>query len=336
MIALWALTVCGFTALALRIARRPLAPTLSSAKVLLVRPVDTPSELEQLALRCSVARPNTRVILATPSEGSHPSCGNRKVGHVLFGAAQAEPGEIVISADADVLVDDALLSALAAAIEQGADIAVAPPRTVGGKGLAAWCLSGAIDQTPLAFRVQLALGGKRPKICGKAIAFSAKGLSALHEVRDVLAEDLALGEKPLKVSVVETWARMLGAREKTVKGVAERLARWMTALRTRRPLAFFSVPFFIAPTLPLVAVAAFLRDDFTSACVVVLVGLRALLAHALVRERPFGWVLGEVTLLAAWSRALITRKIVWRGRRLVLQKGGTIANGVQGMYRVMS
>ena len=336
MIALWALTVCGFTALALRIARKRVAPSRSHEHVLLIRPVDSPSELERFALLRPTTRVNTRVILATPSEGSNPACANRKVGHVLFGAAHAEPGEIVISVDADVLVDDQLLDALAAAIAKGADVAVAPPQIVGGKGIAAWFLSGAIDQTPLAFRVQLALGGRQPKICGKAIAFSQKGLRAYAAVNDVLAEDLALAEMDLKIVAIDTAARMLGARERSTGEVLHRLTRWMVALRSRRAIAFAAVPLFIAPCWLLVACALWLREDQTTVSVVILLGLRAMLGHSLARERPLAWVLGEAILLTAWARALTIRKISWRGRVLVLQKGGKIIDGVHRMPRLAS
>jgi hypothetical protein len=67
-----------------------------------------------------------------------------------------------------------------------------------------------------------------------------------------------------------------------------------------------------------------------------LLALRIALGLALARGGPgaadggWEWLLGEVTLLAAWVGSLAGRTVDWRGRYFTLLRGGRMERSVPG------
>lgn len=335
----WALVATGTVAFAaLRMPRRR-ARSSSPPRVLLVRPADSLHDRERLAVGHRISAPGVRAVIASPEDPgvvgatwlwSNPECTNRKVGHLLAAARLLMPEEVLVCADADVLADDALVHDLAGAINDGAGLAVAVPRTSGGKGAAAVALSGVLDSSLMSFAAQAAFSGTRA-ICGKAIAFSPALLAKLPETANVLAEDMALVEMAqaarMEVVTVRSDARIIAAREDDWRAVVARMKRWLVAAKAQRPLAYYGLPFFIAPA-PLLLVLSF-TSVHAAAAVAVAFLARTWLAARLVRHRllprPSSWIAGEAVLLVAWLFALPARTIAWRGRTLAIGKGGYIS-----------
>jgi ceramide glucosyltransferase len=106
-------------------------------------------------------------------------------------------------------------------------------------------------------------------------------------------------------------------------------------LRAHRPELFPTVPWLLCPTPLLLALALVLHTPLLVGLVLLLVGLRTLLALRLGAGQPDGletagaWLLGEGLLELAFLHALLFRTVAWRGRRFRLLPGGRMQARVE-------
>ena len=346
LVLLWSLLAAGFTGVTLfRLSRRESkrARVRRRPHVLLLRPMDapTPLELDNLAARIDYAGQLTHVVLAPfrprlrsanvrwlPSD---PLTRNRKVGHLAYALSVLPEARdaVVITVDADVRVDGALLSSLVDALADGAALASAPPRPALGDSLGARCHRGLLSQSHHSFEALDAMSAGAKAICGKAMALSPAAAAELVRLSDCIGEDLELSvvlhQRGLAVTLADAFAQVPQAAAVPVRTVADRFVRWMQVLRAHRPSLFPSVPLLFAPTPLLMVLASVVATPATVVGLCVLVGSRIALANALDRRGGlrFEWLLGELMLWCCWWVALVRgNTVVWRGRRFELHDGG--------------
>lgn len=349
LLTLWAAVAAGFTWVAvLRLARAPGAapdrPRLRRRPhVLLLRPVDapTPLELENLAAPLDYAGPLSHVVLSPfrprlrsanvawlPSD---PLTRNRKVGHLAYALATLprQADTVVVSIDADVRVDGALVTALVEALLSGAAVASASPRPELADSFSARAVRGLLVQSHHSFEVLDAMPAGAKAICGKAMALGPEALEVLARLGDCIGEDLELSTvmhaRGLSVRLALAPAVVPQPPRQPLWQVVERFTRWMQVLRAHRGPLFPSVPLLFAPTPALVVGAALLATPQVAVALTALVAGRIALASRL-DSRPglrFEWLLAELLLWGCWLRALwIGRTVTWRGRRFHLGAGG--------------
>ena len=313
------------------------------ARVLLLRPVDAPGPLELENLNAPIDYPGelTHVVLSpfrprltsanTRWLASDPLSSNRKVGHLAYGLSvlQRTAETVVISVDADVRVDGALLSALVDGIRDGAAVVSAAPQPAVGQSLATRIVRGLLTQSHHSFQALdvMSLGPKA--ICGKVLALSAPAATELVKLHDCIGEDLELSTVMFNagktVTLAEVTAQVPQSPTLSMREVSQRFTRWMQVLRAHRPALFPSVPLLFAPTPVLMVLAAALGSLQLALALTFLVGARIALANQLDR-RPglrFEWLLAEMMLLWCWVNALWAgRSVTWRGRTFNLEQNG--------------
>lgn len=349
-VTLWAVLAGGFTWVAVyrlwRAGRAPPPPRPRVRRrphVLLLRPVDapTPLELENLSTPIDYSGPLTQVVLAPfrprlqsanvrwlPSD---PLTSNRKVGHLAYALATLPEAReaVIVSVDADVRVDGALVSSLVEQLQDGAALATAAPRPALVDSLAGRAHRGLLAQSHHSFEALEVMSAGAKAICGKAIALSPAAAGELVRLADCIGEDLELSqvlhEKGLVVSMGAAPAHVPQRESLTFKPLFERITRWMQVLRAHRPGLFPSVPLFFAPTPVLMVLASLVATPQAALALCFLVAARITLANRLDR-RPglrVEWLLAEAVLLGCWLEALrVGRTVTWRGRRFELRSGG--------------
>jgi ceramide glucosyltransferase len=337
----WAVLAAGYTAAVLLRLRRREPPPSAAMPVLLLRPVDAPTAEELRALARPVDHPGVKQVVLAAEEPaglggqwlpSDPSTPNRKVGHWLNALTRIPAkGRVVVSIDADVEVDAALIDALVAPIASGAALVSAAPVPAPGGG---WGARALLVNTHHNFLALDALRAGASTACGKAVAFGPAALREMVGLAECVGEDLELAarlhQRGERVELAAVPARTLSAT-----GSVERFTRWMRVLRAHRPALTPSVPLLFAPTLPLLLLAPF-GDTWARSAILVLVVLRVLLSvrlEALSRATQHEgtglpaalcWLLGEALLLLAFLRSLRTGPITWRGQTFTLGRGGAI------------
>ncbi len=354
VLTVWALFASGFSALAWwRLFQRSDLGELPSRrrrpKVLLLRPVDAPSSLEvenfdapvgyEGELRHVVVspfRPNFKS-LEVEWLPSDPLTENRKVGHLLY--ALTGLGErkdtLVLSVDADVRVDAALVDGLVEGLLDGHALVSAAPEPSRVRSLAGRAVRGLLVQSHHSFRALDVMSAGAKAVCGKALGLSPAACAQLHELGDCLGEDLELAaqlqSQGLSVELCGAAAHVPTPNSLSWTACQERFTRWMQVLRAHRPWLFPTIPLLFAPT-PLLMVLSVSFGDWTLAgALFLLVGLRIGLGSFLDR-RPgwrFEWLVGEALLLSCWFRALLAGpKVLWRGREFRVSRSGRMTSMV--------
>jgi hypothetical protein len=349
----WTVMAALFSAVTLwRVFReRPAAPAPGIPPLLLLRPVDEPTEaeLDDLALPLPPELPIRHVVVSpyrprlAPGIEWHfsdPPCPNRKVGHVLYALDTLRRDEQqILVVDADVAVDRALVEGLSGALSAGAALSTAAPLPEGGEGAGATALRGLLRSSHHSF-VALDLMSAGPKaVCGKALGLSPAAAEALRGLDGHIGEDLELSrllhDRRMPVARTSAPARMPPGRM-PLSAVLRRLRRWMLVLRAHRPALYPTVPLLLAPTPLLLALAIVLGAPAVAVALGVLLALRIALGLALSRGTPeaadggWEWLVGESALLLAWVASLAGRTVGWRGRSFVVQRGGRMERAVRG------
>lgn len=271
---------------------------------------------------------------------------NRKVAQLIAGLAHSNE-EIVVCADSDVrLVPgdlEALLGSLlnetarpVAGAAFAAPIEVAP-RTVWDR--ASTAVVGGSPQSFLALYGLSALFGGAPNMAGALCAYRRQALSAiggLAGVRDCLGEDNELARRlsaaGYGVALSPRPARCFDAGRDAAAAIA-RVARWLTVVRAQRPQLFLSYPLLVAATPIFIVLAGLVRSPVLVAFTAVLLLLRIVLSVALrrffgLRRGPLSALIdvlcGESLLLVGFVRAVLSRRIQWRGHPFVVERGGRL------------
>ncbi|MCB9778309.1 MAG: hypothetical protein H6742_07080 [Alphaproteobacteria bacterium] len=303
------------------------------------------------------ARPVTLAATATlQAAGASADCGvypprgpNEKCSQLAGATAHPLPdgGPVVavVVMDSDLHGADVDLDALVAPILAGEAAAVwaAPtepgsPRSGLGDRASAAVLAGSLHAFPL-------LRGIDPHgLVGKCFAVAPVALAAVGGFAglvDHLGEDMELSARLRaaghRVEPAPTVVASMASGRSPGQVVA-RLARWQLVIRAQRPLLLLSYPLLFSP-LPWQLLALALAGALGAAPAgVVLVGLACLAARvgvaSLARRRsgcPVGPLallldvgLAEAVLTLATARALVSRRLAWRGRALRIGPGGRL------------
>lgn len=325
---IWCAVAIGFTATAIlrSTKRRVRSGRVPSEVIALIRPVDaaTPTELQNL--KHVAAGVEQYVVAPVPSGAgtwlqSDPRGFNRKLGHIHAALGKLGVMKPVLIVDADVLVDDALVSALVGGLDAGAALAWASPAPV-EPGFE----RGLLVQSTHSFEVLDTISPGSSPLCGKAMALSPQALEVLRSIPDCVGEDLelskALHRRGLGTMLVAR-ANIPGRR--SLGASFARFTRWMQVLRAHRGALFPTIPLFFACTPLLVLAAALANSPMLYASLAVLVFFRLTLATLLERRPSFWWFAGEALLLASWVHSLVLgSRVTWRGRVLHIGAKGTL------------
>ena len=241
---------------------------------------------------------------------------NRKAGHIEHALTQLDHASAhVLIIDSDVAVDEALIEALASALDEGADIVTAEPKLTGARTLGEHALAGVWNAGHHNFAALFAMSAGAKTLCGKAIGLSPRARGWLRS--DVIGEDLELAKMAHLQGAVVAFAAVPAlvpaSGEATLGEVFARLTRWMCVLRAHRPALLPAVPLLFCPLLPLLFIAPLSA-----------LGIFAL-ARTLLGARLDGWrgalrwPLGEAILLFAFVRSLFVQTVAWRGRLIRVQ-----------------
>jgi ceramide glucosyltransferase len=349
----WASSAALFTLLTLLrlgLARR--APPLAGdpPDVLLLRPLDEPTERELLNLALPTGYPGRlRHVVLSPYRPrlapevtwlhSDPVTPNRKVGHLAYALATLpRPGEVVLAVDADVAVDRALVEGLAMPVAAGAPLSTAAPEPFGGSGPGGRATQALLRCSHHAFvpLYWMSLGARA--LCGKALGLGEAARAELPRLGEHIGEDLELAlrlhARGCQVALSPAPARIPLEGRTSWRAAVRRFSRWMQVLRAHRPALALTVPWLFCPTPALVLAALLLGSPLLVGTVAVLLALRTVLALRLTwsgaeRGAAGDWFLGELVLAVAFVHALLFRTVAWRGRRFRLLRGGRIVPAVE-------
>lgn len=356
----WALVHTGASVLAIaRSLQKPQTPSPSAAplRAVLIRPCAGMEPALARALRSSEGVHRVVFAVASRNDGAFDAAsriakqlgesasvaitdarsGNRKAAQIAR-VLDSFPGEeIVIVADSDVVLQAGDLSALVAPIQAdsscsavwAAPVEVAPPRTLGdhisqavlGASLHSFALLSHID---------------REGMVGKLVAFRRGALEAVGGFRameSILGEDMELGRR-LRAHGQVMMSRSVLARShaegRSLGDVLRRYVRWASVIRAQRPTRLVGYPLLFA-AWPLISLAALIVHSPLATAAAALTTLTRILiawrAVVVTKAHPFitfAAPLADLTLFAAFMRALWARQIDWRGVSLELTRKGEI------------
>ncbi len=248
------------------------------------------------------------------------------------------PPRVVVVADSDVVLGDDAVRRLVSELAASGYAAIwAPPAlsTAARGTLASSVLEGSLHAFPLL------AGMDASGFVGKLFAIRLDALAAVGgfpALVDVLGEDMELARRlrgrGLTTAPSRSFAR--STRRLEARELVTRLERWILVIRAQRPHLLPSYPLLIAagPLALALAVAGAIAGD-RLVFVAALIGLvgRAVVAlvgpwivHATIPSpvEPLRALVADALVLVAFVRALATRDVVWRGRRLRLEPGGRL------------
>ncbi|MFO0611699.1 MAG: glycosyltransferase [Polyangiaceae bacterium] len=260
----------------------------------------------------------------------------------VLGSRPSRP--IVVVVDSDVDLTGVSLAELVAPIRAAANVGAvwappieAPHAPTLGDRVSASVLGASLH----AFHVLAKLDGGG--MVGKCFAVRRDALDrtgGFDALRDVLGEDVELASRlrSLGLTIVSApFTVRSRAAGRSVPDVVARLGRWLSVVRAQRPALLPSYPLLFAATLPLllVALATGGRLAAVVAATIALIS-RFGVAHVASRQARLsppsvGLVFAaDLVLLAAFARALRSRRITWRSRELEITPGGRLVEPVAG------
>jgi ceramide glucosyltransferase len=276
---------------------------------------------------------------------------NRKVAQLRAGLlCCTEP--VVVTVDSDVCLGDADLPALITALggppagarSRGRPIAAAFASPVEVVPQTRWdrasvALVGGSAQNFMALYGLYHLYGGVPSMAGALCALHREPLlscGGFDGVLTYLGEDYELARRltglGYHIALSREHARCTdGGR--SAAAVIARVGRWLTVVRAQRPLLLLTYPLFMATTPALLLAALALRTPGIWALSLLLLAARALLCYRLRQAQrvPRGPLAAVAEVLAAevllWlglGRALLSRRVSWRGHRFRIGRGGTM------------
>ncbi len=264
-----------------------------------------------------------------------------QLARALAATVRVDPYPVVVVADSDVdLAGDAAVRLVGSM--GTADAAWAPPVERGD--VATWgdrashaVLDASLHSFPLLASID------HDGFVGKFFAVRREALDRIggfEVLKNFLGEDVELARRLRQIGariVVAPFVARAMASGRTFPSVVARYSRWLMVVRAQRPHLLASYPFLLATSplfATLLALSLALQDPILAvhATFALLVRLavacasRALAGLRLAPAEAFAQsFLGDATLLAALVRSLPKREVTWRGRRLLLSRGGVLS-----------
>jgi ceramide glucosyltransferase len=275
-----------------------------------------------------------RLIVTDASEAVNPKVAQ------LLGLERAAKGEVLVISDSNVRVEPSYLRSLMAELcRPGVGLVTSIFAGTGERSIGA-----ALENLQLATMTAPAIVAStvlpicRPLTVGKSMAMrkhDLRRLGGFERVTDVLAEDFVLGQMFLDAGlVVRTSLDVVENRnvECSARRTIERHTRWVKMRRSMAPIAFLFEPI-MCPAL--VANAAFAaspsRITFLAlAAAAVLQVVLALASVRVLRGHAMRWyyapleIVRSYVVLFCWIRALVSRRIEWRGHPFLILPGSVI------------
>ena len=252
----------------------------------------------------------------------------------------------VVVADSDVDLEADGVARLVGAMGS-ADAVWAPPVEVGaaetwGDSASQAVLDASLHSFPL-------LAGIDPSgLVGKLFAVRRHALDTVGGFEAFschLGEDMELARRlrvaGRRIAVAPQLARSM-AQGRSLRDVLSRYRRWLLVVRMQRAPLLLSYPLLLAPSpLLVLVIAGALIGHLFSLATVAAAGLAVRVAVACAARAmaglPFAPVravlqalAGDLVLLASTVGACLSREVTWRGRRLVLTRGGTLRECLGG------
>jgi ceramide glucosyltransferase len=269
---------------------------------------------------------------------------NRKVQQILAAlrseAARDVDAQIVLVADSDVDLEGYPLSELVLPLlrDRAVGAVWAAPHEAGSPSSAGDLASGALLGASLhsfALLAELDPAG----LVGKCFAARRSTLERtvrLDELDRYLGEDMELSrrlvERGATIELAATGVRSLAAGRQ-LGATVERFGRWLAVIRAQRPALLVSYPLMFFPLTSIALFALALATPIAGLAVSVALVVRLATAWAARRATSGSTRLGdlardvafaEVTLAAAWLRALSSRRFAWRERWMRLGPDGRL------------
>jgi ceramide glucosyltransferase len=273
---------------------------------------------------------------------------NNKAAQLEVVCHRAPERALVVVADSDVDLTGVDLGAMLEPLRRTESVGATWVPPVEGRGLGARRedpsgtptlgdrLSAAVLSASLhAFPVLVGLDADG--MVGKLFAIRREALRAVGGFGafvSVLGEDVELARRVREAGfTVEALPFVARARVRgrSVSAVVGRFGRWLTVVRAQRPALLASYPLLFSATLPILLLGLALGPSTltlaaasTTAFARWSVGRFASYVAG-VRAPSFAWMLAaDVLLLCALVRALSTRTVEWRGRKLAIGRKGAL------------
>ncbi len=299
---------------------------------ILIGAADADDPAVEAAQRIAKGYPNRRLTTVICGESG---AGNRKVAILQQLAPHAKHALLLVD-DADIRPPQDWLAQTVAALETpGAGLATClyrarPGATLGSKierSGSRWTFPAKPSPAPELAGVSFALGA--------TMLFRREDLDAIggfQALRPYLADDFQLGARiaalgkriVLSQSVVET-----AAGDPTLAEVWARHLRWSRTVRVSRPGGHlgFAVTFGTLWSLGLLATAGAPGAWLVAACLLARCAAAATVARTVGASLGAAWLLlplADLWAVAVWAASFLGNTVVWRGRRLRLDRAGRI------------
>jgi len=298
-----------------------------------VASLDDPAALVARAFVARHPRLDARLVVTDPDAALNPKVAQ------LLALDRHATGEVVVISDSNIRVAPSYLWSLVDALAQ--------PRV----GMVTSVFVGTGEASVGAALENLQLGAvtapgviaasrllREPLTIGKSMAMRRRDmvrLGALHSVKEVLAEDHALGRLFLGAGhEVRTSLDPIENRnvDCSVRRTLERHSRWAKLRRSIAPVAFAFEPL-LCP-LATASVTALVVPNRVSILAVALTALlqtvTAFASVHVLRGRSLAWYYAPLEIvrtyltMLCWARACVSRRVAWRGHDFLLAKDSAI------------
>jgi len=283
------------------------------------------------AARADAAAARVTDVPSRRMAGKDPDARNPKVS-VLLRAEAAAAHEVFVAADSGVRPDPLWLRDAANALADR-DLGAFPMVLFGMRSLGARLLGLFVD-TEGFLSVVLGRGAVTPGATIAARRSALRAIGGYRAVADRIADDLELGRALRRQGFRAALARRavrLYTPGGSVADAARRVVRWSLAIRSSAPLLYVvaCLPSFAGPLLAAAAIAgperalplaALLAHLVARAFLATLVDFRFCWDRSLLRALPLLPLLWAIEP-AAWLAGLLSRDVVWRGRRYRVSGG---------------
>jgi ceramide glucosyltransferase len=274
-----------------------------------------------------------RVVITDPDAAVNPKVAQ------LIGLERSATGEVYVISDSNVRVGPAYLWSLVAELsDERVGLVTSLFAGAGERTLGAALENLQLCASTAPNYVAANAVTSRPLTVGKSMAMRRRDLARLGgfvPVGDVLAEDYALGRRFLDAGfLVRTSLDTVENRNVacSVMRTLERHTRWAKLRRALLPSGFAVEPV-LTPVI-VASIGALLAPDRLTAGALALACLvqtaSALLAVRILRGRWLAWwyspleVVRSYVMLLCWLRAVVSRRIDWRGHAFTLTRGSVI------------